>query len=144
MAHSVEARTPFLDNGILDLVRRIPANIRTHRNDLKYLLRRAVAPLLPKTLLDAPKRGFVIPFGLWLRGPLRSAVEELLAPERLQQQGFLTAGFYQRYVRPHLEGQADHTQRVWAAMMFQLWHRRFVENPAETTTERGGNRFALV
>lgn len=127
MAHSIEARTPFLDNAMVDLVARIPASIRTRRSDLKYLLREAVAPLLPASLLSAPKRGFVIPFAKWLRGPLRPMVEDLLAPDRLNRQGFFNRRFYECYVKPHLDGNADHTHRVWAAVMFQLWHQRFVE-----------------
>jgi asparagine synthase (glutamine-hydrolysing) len=126
MAHSVEARTPFLDNGLVDLVCRIPASVRTRPDDLKYLLREAVAPLLPQSLVNAPKRGFVIPLGMWLRGPLKAAAEDLLAPARLKRQGYFAPVFYDRYVKPHLEGRADHTQRVWAAMMFQLWHERFI------------------
>ena len=137
MAHSIEARTPFLDSGLVDLVRRIPAEIRTHRGDLKYLLRQAVAPLLPESVLSAPKRGFVIPFGLWLRGPLRSTVEELLAPDRLREQGLFSPRFYDAYVKPHIDGRAEHTQRIWSAMMFQLWHRRFMEG-AQLTPAAGG------
>ncbi|RDV03137.1 asparagine synthase (glutamine-hydrolyzing) [Undibacter mobilis] len=129
MAHSIEARTPFLDNELVDLVSRIPAGIRTRRNGLKYLLRKAVAPLLPESLLTAPKRGFTIPFGKWLRGPLRPMVEDLLAPDRLTRQGFFSRSFYDNYVMPHLGGRADHTHRIWAAIMFQLWHQRFVEAP---------------
>jgi asparagine synthase (glutamine-hydrolysing) len=127
MAHSLEARTPFLDNGFVDLVRRIPAHLRTRRGDLKGLLRRAVAPLLPPELLAAPKKGFVIPLGAWLRGRLRPAVEHLLAPDRLKRQGLLAPSFVRDYVTPHLDGRADHTLKVWAGMMFQLWHLRFVE-----------------
>ena len=131
MAHSVEARTPFLDNGLVDLVRRIPARLRTRPGDLKGLLRDAVAPLLPPELLHAPKRGFVIPLGPWMRGRLRPAVERLLAPERLRSQGLLAPTFHDRYVRPHLDGAADHTPRVWGALMFQLWHRHFIEGAGE-------------
>ena len=127
MAHSVEARTPFLDNGFVDLVRRIPARIRTRPADLKGLLRDAVAPLLPPELVTAPKKGFVIPLGQWMRGRLRPAVERLLAPDRLRRQGFLTPAFHDHIVAPHLAGRADHTPRVWGALMFQLWHRSFVE-----------------
>ena len=127
MAHSVEARTPFLDNGLVDLVRRIPAALRTRRGDLKHLLRDAVAPLLPPALLDAPKKGFVIPFGQWLRGPLRGVVERFLAPDHLRRQGLFAPAFHEIYVRPHLEGRADHTLKVWGAMMFQFWHRSFIE-----------------
>ncbi len=144
MAHSIEARTPFLDNGLVDLVRRIPADIRTHRSDLKYLLRQAVVPLLPASLLDAPKRGFVIPFGFWLRGPLKAKVEELLAPDRLRAQGLFSAKFYDAYVKPHLAGQAEHTQRVWAAMMFQYWHQHFIEGTGAVPATSGVNGLARV
>lgn len=137
MAHSVEARTPFLDNGMVDLVSQIPAKVRTRAKDLKYLLRAAVAPLLPQSLVGAPKRGFVIPFRLWLRGPLRAMAEDLLAPERLRQQGFFAPSFYERYVRPHLDGAADHTSRVMAVLMFQLWHQAFIES---AIVERPGSR----
>jgi asparagine synthase (glutamine-hydrolysing) len=127
MAHSLEARTPFLDNDFVDLVRRIPARTRTRRDDLKGLLRAAVAPLLPPELLNAPKRGFVTPLGPWTRGPLRATVERLLAPERLRAQGLLSPSFHEQYVRPHLDGSADHTPRVWGALMFQLWYRSHIE-----------------
>jgi len=123
MAHSVEARTPFLDNGMIDLMRRVPAAIRTRRNDLKYLLRKAVAPLLPPSLLAAPKRGFVIPFGLWMRGPFKSMVEDLLSPSALRAQGLFDPVLYERYVRPHLDGRADHTLRILSLVMFQLWQK---------------------
>jgi len=143
MAHSLEARTPFLDNAMVDLALRIPAAARTRPTDLKGLLRRAVAPLLPEPLLTAPKRGFVIPLGAWMRGRLRPVVERLLAPERLAEQGLFTATLHGRWVRPHLSGEADHTRTVWAALMFQLWHRRFIEGavglpaaaPAEALAE---------
>ena len=135
MAHSVEARTPFLDNGLVDLVRRIPARIRTRRGDLKGLLREAVAPLLPPELVTAPKRGFVIPLGPWMRGRLRTTVERLLSPDRLRAQGILAPAFYDRFVGPHLDGKADHTPRVWGALMFQLWHRSFVEGATDAPLE---------
>ena len=68
-------------------VLRIPPATRTRGSDLKYLLRKAVADLLPRELLGAPKRGFVLPASPWLRGTLRPLVERLLSPERLARQG---------------------------------------------------------
>jgi len=127
MAHSLEARTPFLDNELVDLALSIPAHNRTHRRDLKGLLRRAVAPVLPPELLTAPKRGFVIPLKLWLRGPLRPLCERLFAPSRLSSQGILRPDFLDAYVRPHLNGRADNTAKVWGALMLQLWHALFIE-----------------
>jgi asparagine synthase (glutamine-hydrolysing) len=127
MAHSLEARTPFLDNEFAALALSVPASLRTMRGDLKGLLRRTVAPLVPDAIRNAPKRGFVIPLKLWLRNRLRPLAERLLEPGRLAKQGIFRPEFHAAFVRPHLDGQADHTNRVWAAIMFQLWHMVYLE-----------------
>jgi len=127
MAHSLEARVPFLDHELIETVFGIPADVRTRPGDLKYLLKRSVADLLPPEVLGARKKGFVIPVKLWLRGPLRPLAERLLSPERLAPQGLFRPSFYARFVAPHVEGRADHTWQVWAALMFQLWHVVYIE-----------------
>lgn len=127
MAHSLEARVPFLDHEFVETVFRIPAVVRTRPNDLKYLLKRAVGDMLPQELLTAPKKGFVIPITLWLRDQLRPLTEFLLSTDRLRQQGIFRPSFYSSYVEPHLNGRADFTWQVWAALMFQMWHSVFVE-----------------
>lgn len=136
MAHSIEARTPFLDHHLAQLVFGLPSELRTRRGSLKGLLRESIADLLPPELLTAPKRGFVIPLKLWLRGTLRPLVESLLAPGRLASQGLFKPEFHERYVRPHVEGHADFTNVVWAALMFQLWHLVFIEGRGDRPTYR--------
>jgi asparagine synthase (glutamine-hydrolysing) len=130
MAHSLEARTPFLDHIFAERVLSIPPHIRTRPGSLKYLLKRAVGHLLPAELLNAQKRGFVIPDTLWLRGKLRPLVERLLGPERLAQQGLLHPQVYHQFVLPHLERRADFTGQVWTLLMFQLWYAVFIEAKA--------------
>ncbi len=127
MAHSLEARVPLLDLGLVERVLAVPAALRTRPRDTKYLLRRAVRDLLPPALLDAPKRGFVIPVELWLRRELRPLVASLLSPERLARQGLFRPDFYSRFVAPHLDGRVTYTWQIWAALMFQLWHVVFIE-----------------
>jgi asparagine synthase (glutamine-hydrolysing) len=119
---------------LAELVLGLNSSMRTRRSDLKGLLRDSIADLLPPELLAAPKRGFVIPLTLWLRGTLRPLVENLLAPNRLATQGVFKPEFYGRYVRPHLDGRANFTQVVWAALMFQLWHMVFIEGHGERPT----------
>lgn len=128
MAHSLEARTPFLDREFVEFMLTIPSSIRTKRLDLKYLLRSAVKDLLPWKVLYGRKKGFVVPIKLWLRGKLRPFAEKLLAPERLKAQGIFKPEFFNEFVLPHLEGQADNTNKVWAALMFQVWHHVFIES----------------
>ena len=137
MAHSLEARVPFLDHTLVENVFRISSSVRTKNGDLKYLFKRAIADLLPSDLLTARKRGFVIPVQLWLRRELRPLAERLLHPQRLHQQGLFSPKFYDSFVRPHLQGRADFTWQVWAALMFQLWHVVYIEQKqAETPTYR--------
>lgn len=124
MAHGLEARTPFLDNGFVDLVCRIPARDRTSPRDLKGLLREAVSPMLPPELLAAPKRGFVIPLGRWMRGRLRPLVEERLGDDALRRQGLFRPEAVAAIRDTHLSGVADHTPRLWALLMYQLWAAR--------------------
>ena len=128
MAHSLEARVPFLDHTFVEFVLRIPAHIRTRPDDPKYLLRQAMQDLLPADLLRAPKRGFIIPTAQWLRGPLRPLAERMLAPDRLKTQGIFRPDFYDRFVRPHIDGRGDYQAQIWTVLMFQLWHVVFIEH----------------
>ncbi|MBX2829856.1 MAG: asparagine synthase (glutamine-hydrolyzing) [Rhodospirillales bacterium] len=122
MAHSLEARTPFLDNGFVDLVSQIPAEMRTSGSDLKGLLRDSVAPLLPGELVHAPKKGFVIPLAHWLRTDLTDLVGEYLGEAKLKSQGIFDHKFVARHVREHRDGKLDHTHFLWPMLMFQLWY----------------------
>jgi len=127
MAHALEARVPFLDHTFVELIARIPASIRTAAGDPKYLLRRAMSDYLPSDVVRGEKKGFVIPTGRWLRGPLRPLAERLLAPARLKSQGIFLPDFYKAFVAPHCEGRADYDAQVWTALMFQIWHVIFIE-----------------
>lgn len=128
MAHSLEARTPFLDNELVDLVSRIPAEVRTSRSDLKGLLRDAVEPLLPAELVTAPKKGFVVPLGKWLRSDLKTVVSDLLSVSRLKKQGIFDPEFVIQRVREHQNGFKDHTYFLWPMLMFQLWYAQKAES----------------
>lgn len=129
MAHSLEARVPFLDRAFVELMATVPARVRTRPHDPKHLLKRAVGDLLPDSVLRGRKRGFVIPTALWLRGTLRPLVERLLGREYLKAQGIFDPAVYDRLVVPHVSGRADYQAQIWTLLMFQLWHVLFIEQP---------------
>jgi asparagine synthase (glutamine-hydrolysing) len=135
MAHSLEARVPFLDNEFVDLICRIPGSVRTRKRDHKYLLKQAMNDLLPENLLAEKKKGFVIPIERWLRKELRGLVNSLLNPSRLKKQGYFRPGFHQEFVAPHLAGTANFTWQIWSALMFQIWHVVFVERSEASRPE---------
>lgn len=135
MAHSLEARTPFLDHVLVELVASIPPAIRTSADDPKGLLRDAVADLLPPAHLTAPKRGFVFPLARWLRGELRPLAERLLSDEHLARQGLFRTGISARYLEPHLAGRRDESERLWPLLMFELWHLLYVDEALSDAPE---------
>jgi asparagine synthase (glutamine-hydrolysing) len=137
MAHSVEARVPFLDHQFVEFCLTIPPDVRTRDADYKYLLREAVADLLPRELLTAPKRGFVLPTSRWIRQELRPLVEFLLGPAHLRQQGIFRPDVFDRLVAPHLRGQCERPVQIWSLLMFQLWHWLYIERQVSSVPTFG-------
>jgi len=121
MAHSLEVRVPYLDNQVADLVLALPGRLKqTLRRD-KILLRRTAKKLLPRTGALRRKRGFEVPIGTWLRGPLRPALLDLLAEEVVVRQGLLRPREVAGLVKEHLEGRRDCGRALWSLMVLSRW-----------------------
>jgi asparagine synthase (glutamine-hydrolysing) len=121
MAHSLEVRVPFLDNEIVDLVLALPGRLKQSLRRDKILLREVASGLLPKAGSLRRKRGFEVPIGAWLRGPLRPALTDLLSPGHLAGQGVLRASEVSRLVDEHLAGGRDHGRALWSLMVLSRW-----------------------
>jgi len=121
MACSLETRIPFLDHRVVELAWRLPLHMKVQGNVGKWALRQVLYKHVPKELIERPKAGFAIPIGQWLRGPLRTWAEDLLAPHRLQAEGYLHPTPIRQAWAEHLSGRRDHTSRLWAVLMFQAW-----------------------
>jgi len=126
MACGLEVRAPFLDRAMVELACRIPSRLKLMGWQTKYILRRALHDLLPPTVLTRRKQGFGAPFGLWMRGPLRRALEDRLAPERVAHIGLFDPNATQRLVGEHLGGVRDHRKILWALMMFDAWREHYL------------------
>ncbi len=126
MANSLEARSPFLDHEVMELAARLPIEIKFHGRQLKYLLKRAFAHLLPPENVNRRKMGFGVPVGQWFRGPLRDLLRDaLLSPQALKR-GYFRESEIRRLVDLHLEGRADHSFQLWNLLMLELWGREFL------------------
>jgi asparagine synthase (glutamine-hydrolysing) len=125
MACSLELRTPFLDHRLIEFAAALPAALKVRRFRMKYLLKKAVEPWLPREIVTRQKRGFSVPVAHWLRSELRPTLEELLGEERLKRQGLFDSVFVRRLLREHLEGKADHRKPLWTLLAFQLWYEHW-------------------
>ena len=79
MAVSLELRVPFLDHELVEYVLGLPAVEKQRGGEAKALLVRSCADLLPPSVYQRPKQGFGLPMRVWMRGPLRSFVQDGLA-----------------------------------------------------------------
>ena len=127
MAHSLEARVPFLDTVVANLALMLPSRHRVSGLRKKVLLRKAVSPLLPEQIAKGKKRGFSIPAAAWLRGDLEPFARETLSPETLRRQGFFRPEAVTRLIDAHVAGKEDLSRQLWGLLAFTLWHERHVE-----------------
>ena len=127
MAHSLEARVPFLDHRLVEFAASIPSEIKFKGKVRKYLLKKGLEPYLGRDILYRKKAGFNVPKNVWLRGPLRPLVEDVLAEDRLRRHGLLRPDVVQRLIREHVAKKADHSFQIWSLLIFQLWYDRFIE-----------------
>jgi asparagine synthase (glutamine-hydrolysing) len=127
MAHSLEARVPFLDSVVTNFAFGLATKHKVRGLSKKVLLRKAAEPLLPREVVHGRKRGFSIPAAAWLRGELQPFARATLSPETLRAQGFFEPGVVTRYLDEHASGAHDWSRQLWGLLAFTLWHERHVE-----------------
>jgi asparagine synthase (glutamine-hydrolysing) len=128
MAHSLEARVPYLDTVVTNLALALPTRHKVRGFSKKVLLRKAAEPLLPREIVRGKKRGFSIPAAAWLRGKLEPFARETLAEDVLRRQGFFRPEPVARLIEDHVAGREDHSRQLWGLLAFTLWYERHVEH----------------
>jgi len=127
MAHGLECRAPFLDQKVMEFVGALPTRMKMRGFAQKYLLKRAFGEMLPQEIVRRPKMGFGVPIADWFRGELRDYLRSvLLAPEALGR-GYFRPETVTALVEEHVAKRADHGYRLWSLLMFELWHRAFID-----------------
>lgn len=121
MLHSLEARVPFLDRGMMEFTRRIPPGLRLRGMTSKYLLRRAMADRLPATVVNGKKRGFNVPMPAWLAGNLRDFTRDVLSPQRVRRQGLFKPAAVERIVADHQARRRDFSRAIWTLLVLSVW-----------------------
>jgi asparagine synthase (glutamine-hydrolysing) len=126
MANSLEARSPFLDHKVMEFCARLPSSYKLRGLTHKYLLKKTGARLLPSSTLRRRKMGFGVPIGSWMRGELRSWVEDLLLSPRALNRRYFEPAALRRLVRAHME-EEQHPFGLWALLWLEMWHREFMD-----------------
>ena len=94
----------------------------------KYLLKKAVKPLLPKDILTHRKQGFVGPMAQWLKNDLKDFTQETLTEKNLSRHGLFHYPTVRRVLDEHYAGREIHDTLIWSLIIFQTWYETYMEN----------------
>jgi asparagine synthase (glutamine-hydrolysing) len=127
MATSLEARAPLLDRRIYEYAWRLPEKFKIRGGKGKWLLRQVLSRHVPREYFERHKQGFAVPAGAWLRGPLRDWAEDLISERNLTAQNVFDVQTVRETWAQHLAGNGYTAQKMWNILMFQAWHKRWME-----------------
>ncbi len=128
MWHSLEVRVPFLDHKVVEFAATIPAKYKLKGWEKKHILIKAMQGIVPDSILKRRKQGFSIPLGDWLKGPLRDLVRSQLLSSDLRETGLFNSLAIERMVDQHERGRQNHETKIWAVLVFVMWHRLYLKS----------------
>ena len=126
MAWGLELRVPYLDPRVVELAFNIPFNMKLNRAGSKVILRRAFADLIPSQNLRAPKKGFNVPLGNWMRTKLDRYFDELLPRDYVRREGIFNHDYISHLREEHRRGRNDNGYELFAILIFDTWYRKYI------------------
>ena len=132
MAHSLEARVPFLDHRLVELCLRLPRRYKTRNFEQKYLMRRALKGrnLLPSSVLNAKKKSFFLPIEKCFDQRFHEFVHDNLNDDSVKRRGLFDAG-YVRKLRDDPERELAGNKQLMLLLVFEIWCKIFLDQKGE-------------
>jgi asparagine synthase (glutamine-hydrolysing) len=127
MHHSLEVRVPFLDHKLMEFCATIPPEMKMRWFRKKYLLKKAVRPLLPKPVIEHRKQGFTSPMAQWLKRDLKLFVRETLSEKNLKKHDLINSKTVQEILVEHFSEKEIHDTLIWSMVIFQTWFDLYME-----------------
>jgi asparagine synthase (glutamine-hydrolysing) len=127
MAHSLEARVPFLDHELVELCTRIPPSLKTKRLKEKYIFRKAMASHLPPEIANRKKRGLLAPSKPWLSGNMPEYIKYFFSESQLRKKGYFNPSFVRQLLNQHRAGRENFSRALMVVLSVQVWDELFIE-----------------
>jgi asparagine synthase (glutamine-hydrolysing) len=119
MLASLEARAPYLDREVMELMLPAPSRLKVHRLTTKAILKEAARGLVPDAVIHRKKRGLSVPVAGWLNGSLAPLADRLLAKPRFGKDRV------PQLLAEHRAGRANNARKLWPILMAELWVERW-------------------
>ena len=123
MAASIEARMPFMDHVLAELVHRLPDDYLIRNGVTKWVLRQVARNLIPAQILERPKVGFRVPVNEWFRNRLQGPLEEMLLGADSLTRDYYRPGRVRQLLKEHVHGRQNHEKLLWTLWNLEIWHR---------------------
>jgi asparagine synthase (glutamine-hydrolysing) len=128
MATSLEVRVPLLDHLFVEWATGLPVEWKLRGGQQKYILRKLAERIgVPREAIYRPKQGFAMPLVHWIRNELKDLIMTVLLEPRTLQRGYFNPESVRRLLDEHFRGRRDHSHEIWRLLIFELWHRNFLE-----------------
>jgi len=128
MANGLEVRAPFLDAEFSRFVNTIPHSLKIKGFSGKFILKQALAGILPDEVLRKKKHGFAVPISHWLRGGLKELLLETFQKGKIERQGIFSFDRVDQLIKEHLSGKKDNGREIWSLFIFELWYNKLVSS----------------
>lgn len=124
MAHSLEARVPYLDRTIVEYAQRLAASFKVRRGERKWLHRRVCEKFLPPQILKRKKRGFAVNVvDDWFNSSATGKISELLRDGNSLMYAVLKPGPVKKLLADHQSHRQDNHKLLFSLVMFEQWLR---------------------
>jgi asparagine synthase (glutamine-hydrolysing) len=138
MATSLEVRVPILDHVFVEWATGLPVDWKIRDGNQKYILRKLAERIgVPREVLYRPKQGFSMPLVHWMKHELKELIMSVLLDPRTLQRGYFESRGIRHLLDEFFRGRRNHSGRIWRLLMFELWHRNYLERirPADVNDE---------
>jgi len=126
MINSLEVRVPLLDHKFAELTFKIPSYLKLQKNDQKYILKQAMSPYLPPSILNHPKQGFGIPLEFWFKDDLKQYVNDTLLSANSHLGSYLNKSYVKDIILKNENGTKDFSTKIWPLLFFEEWLKQNV------------------
>ena len=128
MLTSLEVRVPLLDHQFVEWITGLPASWKLRGDQQKYIFRKLAQRVgVPQAALNRPKQGFAVPLVHWIRNELKDLIMSILLEPRTLQRGYFNPQGVRTLLDEHFRQRRDHSGGIWRLLIFELWHRNFLE-----------------
>lgn len=124
MAHGLESRVPFLDQGVVELAATMPADVKFKDGNMKYILREAMREYVPGAIMDRKdKMGFPTPFNRWAANEARDFVLDVFSTDAAKHRELVD----NRKVLARLGQESSFSRNIWGLFSLELWQQAFID-----------------